>query len=243
MSKAFGLLLPVVVALCNIHCICGQETYYYKLTKKIQDGIEYTNTAGGQFITFSGDQCYDSDKYGVSVGNGQLTYTEQYSGNTRTYEGRSYFGYVLYRFKTDLSVLNIIVNNSLMYVYKRQAPPSSVTTCLLIRKKVNNGSTTTGGYVPMYPAYPANGGYPNGGATIDSNTGQNSSSFQQQPTKQPCSLCHGQGRIVKDTYPALYGTEDYQVRCNECGGYFMRSTGHTHITCPQCHGRGYTITD
>lgn len=66
---------------------------------------------------------------------------------------------------------------------------------------------------------------------------------RNQPTKHTCSLCNGQRRIVKDTYPSLYGQSDYQVKCNECGGYFMRSTGHTHITCPQCHGKGYFTTN
>ena len=54
-----------------------------------------------------------------------------------------------------------------------------------------------------------------------------------------CSLCHGKKRIVKDTFPPMFGTADYKVKCNECGEYFLRSTGHTHIPCPQCHGKGY----
>lgn len=51
-----------------------------------------------------------------------------------------------------------------------------------------------------------------------------------------CSLCHGSGRIVHDSYPGTLGTADYKVKCNECGGYFLKSTGHSHISCPQCHG-------
>lgn len=72
---------------------------------------------------------------------------------------------------------------------------------------------------------------------------QNSTSSSTQQTRHNCPLCNGQRRIVKDTYPSLFGTSDYKVRCNECGGYFMRSTGHTHITCPQCHGKGYFSTN
>ena len=243
MNKRFSILLLAVVAFFNISHICGQETFYYKLTKKIQDGIAYTNTAGGQFITFSNKECYDSDKYGISVGNGLLTYDELHSAtNTKTYVGRSYFGNVLYRFKADLSILNVIVNNSLMYVYKRQAAPSSVTTCSLIRKKERDGANTDGYASFMCPINPVNNDCSNGSTIINSNATQNSSSSRQQ-TKHTCNLCHGKKRIVKDIYPALYGTKDYHVKCDECGGYFLRSTGHTHIICPQCHGKGYFTTD
>lgn len=69
------------------------------------------------------------------------------------------------------------------------------------------------------------------------------SSTNRQPTKHTCPLCNGKKRIVKDTHPAMFGTENYKVRCDECGGYFLRSTGHTHVTCPQCHGKGYFTTD
>lgn len=241
MNKRFFNLL-LIVALCNIPYIYGQETFYYKLTKKVQKGIAYTNTAGGQFVTFSGNKCYDSDKYGISVGNGELSYDKQYStANTKTYIGNSYFGNVIYRFKSDLSVLNVEVNSNLIYVYKRQVAPSSVTTCSLIRKKGGSGSGS--GYIPVNPVTSYGGTYSGTATTTSPVRNQNSTKKNQQPVKHTCPLCHGTKRIVKDTYTPLYGTEDYRVRCNECGEYFMRSTGHTHITCPQCHGRGYFTTD
>ena len=81
------------------------------------------------------------------------------------------------------------------------------------------------------------------GGSSSSSQRQNTTHSRTQPTKHTCSLCNGQRRIVKDTYPSLYGQSNYQVKCNECGGYFMRSTGHTHITCPQCHGKGYFTTE
>ena len=81
------------------------------------------------------------------------------------------------------------------------------------------------------------------GGSSSSSQRQNTTHSRTQPTKHTCSLCNGQRRIVKDTYPSLYGQSNYQVKCNECGGYFMRSTGHTHISCPQCHGKGYFTTE
>ena len=243
MNKIKSKILFLMIFFCSVSEMLGQTTYYYKLTKKIQNGIEYTNTGGGQFVSFIGNKCYDSDRYGISVGNGQLVYNEQYSSSSKTYIGNSYFGNVMYRFKTDMSVLNIIVNKSLIYVYKRQTAPSSVTTCSLIRKR-GSSSGNSGSYLPSYPNNGYGGGYnTNNGGSSSSSQRQNTVPSRTQPTKHTCSLCNGQRRIVKDTNPALYGQSDYRVKCNECGGYFMCSTGHTHITCPQCHGKGYFTTN
>jgi tetratricopeptide (TPR) repeat protein len=53
-----------------------------------------------------------------------------------------------------------------------------------------------------------------------------------------CSMCHGTGRIGKELYPPSYGMPDNtKVRCNECGEYHLKSSGHTHVPCPVCHGR------
>ncbi len=217
------------------------QTYYYKLTKKIEAGNVYTNTAGGQFITFLGNTCYESDKDGISVGNGKLKFEKDFSNKLLIYLGSSYFGNnVKFKFTQDRNLLNVETVDGRIYVYKKQPAPSSVTTCSLIRKKGSSGSGS--GYIPINPVTSYDGTYSGTGTTTTPIQNENTTNKRQQ-TKYTCSLCHGKRRIVKDTYPALYGTKDYQVRCNECGGYFLRSTGHTHITCPQCHGKGYFTTD
>lgn len=54
-----------------------------------------------------------------------------------------------------------------------------------------------------------------------------------------CSLCHGTGRIGKEMNPPQFGLGDTsKEKCNECGEWFPKSWGHTHITCPNCHGKG-----
>lgn len=164
-------VLFVVIALCCSSAICAQTTYYYKLTKKIKDGEEYTNTAGGQFVSFVNNICYDSDKYGISVGNGQLTFHEEYSNNSKTYIGNSYFGNVVYRFKTDMSVLNIIVNKNLIYVYKKTTPANNIRTCSLIRKKETNSGG--GGSNPYYD----NPGYYDPGMNPGSGGGNQDNSY------------------------------------------------------------------
>lgn len=218
------------------------QTYYYKLTKKIEAGNVYTNTAGGQFITFLGNTCYESDKDGRNVGNGELTYNPHYSKKLKIYLGTSYFGNnAKFKFTQDRNLLNVETSDGRIYVYKKQRAPSSVTTCSLIRKN-KNSNLASEGYIHVNPMPDYDGTYSENGATTTPIQNENTTNKRQQ-TKYTCSLCHGKRRIVKDTYPALYGTKDYQVRCNECGGYFLRSTGHTHITCPQCHGKGYFTTD
>lgn len=220
----------------------SQNTSYYALIKKVHNHVVSTKVSGGQFISFIDNVCYESNKRGIGVGHGTLKLNSYSNSDFKYYNGNSYWGNsAMFKFKSDLSVLNVVLENGDVYVYRRQTPPSSATTCSLIRKKGSStGSSNNGGavYTPLYPNYGNNGGN-----TYSPSRGQNNSSTYRQPTKRTCSLCNGQRRIVKDTYPSLYGQSDYQVKCNECGGYFMRSTGHTHITCPQCHGKGYFTTE
>ena len=170
MNNLRGLI--IILVLCCSNVIHAQTTYYYKLTKKIQDGVEYTNTAGGQFVSFINNICYDSDKYGISVGNGQLMLDDDYSNNSKTYIGNSYFGNVVYRFKTDMSVLNVIVNKNLIYVYKKTAPADNILTCSLIRKKETNSEISTSyAQSPMVGAS-YNNSHNNTKSTINSQIGR-----------------------------------------------------------------------
>lgn len=56
-----------------------------------------------------------------------------------------------------------------------------------------------------------------------------------------CSHCGGTGKIVKNMGTSQYGlSNDYKVKCQTCGGLFLKSTGHTHIHCQYCGGKGLT---
>lgn len=199
----------------------SQSTYYYKLMKKIENGIEKTNTAGGQFITFKDNICYDSDKYGESVGNGQLKFESEYSNSSKTYVGNSYFGNVVYRFKQDLSVLNIVVTKNLVYVYKRTTPPSSQLTCSLIKKKNTSGSNYNYNYGYNY-GYNNNYNYNNSyNSSTNSNSGSSNSSVNQNSsryTDKTCHSCHGSGI------------------CNTCNGkgWYERLGVKGTMNCPNC---------
>lgn len=54
-----------------------------------------------------------------------------------------------------------------------------------------------------------------------------------------CPYCKGTGKIVKNISTSRFG-HDYEakVRCKECGVEYLPSTGHTHIHCKYCGGRG-----
>ena len=74
-----------------------------------------------------------------------------------------------------------------------------------------------------------NGSY-NSGTSNTNNSG---------PSQVKCSYCNGTGKVAKNTYPPQFGTQDYKVRCPECGEEHWKSDGHVHVPCPSCNGRGY----
>ena len=81
---------------------------------------------GGQFVAFVGDICYEADKKGIGVGHGTLKLNKSYSNSQfKYYMGSSYWGEAAtFKFKSDLSVLNVVLENGDVYVYKRQVAPA-----------------------------------------------------------------------------------------------------------------------
>ena len=227
-----------LVLLLLIICVCRNamsQTHYYKLTKKIENGEQYSNTAGGQFITFDGETCFDSDKYGISVGNGRLRLDNQYSSSTKTYIGNSYFGNTVYRFKPDLSILNIIVNKNLIYVYKRETPPATQTTCTLIRqKKSSNTSSNQATYNPIY-----SGGYDNSYNSSNTANDNSNTSKQKNKVRKRCAYCSGKGERIQHESVSTFGLDGPRVHCNICNQSWSYGTVHSHHKCSHCNGTGY----
>ena len=224
-----------------------QTTNYYKQTKFIENGKEYTSLSGGQFITIEDGSCFDSDINGRSVGNGRLNYYKEFSANHPTYIGNSYYGNVTYRFSSDYRTLNIIINKSIIYVYKMSTAPEGVVTSSLIKGSTSRpqGQFPWGSVGGIPPTY--GGNYKNGNNNNSAQSGNSqsmtSSTTKNQPKRHTCPRCNGNKRIAIETHPPMFGQEDYKERCSECGGYYLHSWGHTHVTCPQCHGKGYFTTD
>ena len=216
------------------------QTYYYRYTKSIIKGVTNTNVSGGQFITFNGKKCFESDKNGNNVGNGSMTYDAENSRQVETYWGSCYWSKNAHmKFNADKSLMNIETNSGNVYVYKRVTAPAGITTCSLIRKQESqNGGSSGSGYVSGIPAQPI---YPQGNYTGGVTNNSNSSNRSQQQTEnnpihQPqrkwCRTCRGTGQ------------------CNTCGGSgWVNRIGMGHSSycpncpnhngrCPWCNGRG-----
>ena len=233
MNKRIKLF--IILVLCYSNIIHAQTTYYYKLTKKIKDGVEYTNTAGGQFVSFINNICYDSDKYGISVGNGQLTLDNEHSNNSKTYIGNSYFGNVIYRFKTDMSVLNVIVNKNLIYVYKKTVPADNILTCSLIRKKETTSEIST-----SYAQNPMVGAsYNNSHNDIKTTINSQNTVKQKTKVRKRCTHCNGRGELIQHEYVGTFGNDGPRVHCNICNQSWSFGTVHAHHKCSHCKGTGY----
>lgn len=128
------------------------QTYYYRYTKSIIKGVTNTNVSGGQFITFDGKKCFESDKFGNDVGNGSLAYDAENSREIETYWGSCYWSKNAYmKFNADKSLMNIETNAGKIYVYKRATPPAGVTTCSLIHEKEQSKGSTGGSVIIEQP--------------------------------------------------------------------------------------------
>lgn len=224
------LLLPI-----NLF---AQKTYYYEFKKIIHDKKQSAGVSGGQFITFMSDICYESNKKGIGVGHGMLRRNKRLSNSsTVIYNGKSYWdNATTFKFTSDLMSLTVITQNGDEYSYKQAVAPTNVTTCSLIRKKNASGSSSNssyGGTVTNVPTQPIlNTG---GGTSSPSSTTPGKST----PVKvwHECGLCHGKGTIVRESNVPTYGT-DSQWYCSQCGRNVWKSSGHSHVTCQQCYGKG-----
>lgn len=226
------LLVSVLVFICSSSL--AQETYYFEQIKVVKGSSE-TRGFGGQFISFYKDICYESNNKGETVGHGMLELLKDSNTNVIKYTGNSYWGKATYKFNKELTRLNIILSDGTIYVYNKSTPPKDVTTSSLIKKKEgNSGSADLS--TPIYNP-PLQGDTPPMGS--GNNNGQSDKKVRENIIRETCTRCGGSKRIVYNTYPPMFGANDYKVKCNECGEYHLRSTGHNHITCPDCKGRGY----
>ena len=114
----------------------AQNIKYYSLQKIIQLGKVNTNCTGGQFVNIKDYVCFDSDKDGKSVGNGQLYIDKEDSNASQIlYVGSPYHGNARYIFSKDFSTLKVEINPHYIYEYKLATPPKDVLTCSLIKIK------------------------------------------------------------------------------------------------------------
>jgi len=217
--------MMVMMVLCCITFASAQDVRYYKQTRKIENGTSSTNVSGGQFITFTSDICFESNKHGVGVNHGTLKRNAAYSNSQYSiYQGSSYWGReTTFKFNVDKSVLNVVLENGDVYIYKRATAPAGQETCSLIRKSGGE----SGGYTstPIYPPQP-NPVAPPVPSSVAPPTPTTPSTPSPEPrkTKTPhinyktCHICQGDG--VCPT-------------CNGKGWYY-NSYGTGKVACPNC---------
>lgn len=226
------LLLLLIALLAGVHTSLIAQTRYYKLTKKVIKEVPSTNVSGGQFITFTKDGCYESDKEGYAVNSSTLKYKYTENG-ILIYSGKCYWGNGIFKFNNDKSRLNVVTGSGDIYVYAVATPPSSQTTCSLIRK-VESGGNSGVTYADV-PNWNNNQNTPinQGGSTV------NPTKPERTPQKRwhnvtktvDCNSCHRSGKCQtcngKGWYQGVYGPID----CPNCYGY---KTGK----CSHCQGNG-----
>lgn len=224
-----------MLALFSIAFSSAQDVRYYKLTRKVESGQSSTNVSGGQFITFTSDICFESNNHGVGVNHGTLKRNSSYSNSEySTYQGSSYWGKnTTFKFNSDKSVLNVVLENGDVYVYKRATAPTGQETCSLIREKPatsgNNNGSFVGGFTPppVYPNQPYN---PTPTQPSNSNTGttQQKPRYEWHEVTETCYMCHGTGNCQtcygKHWYTTQFGQRAEcpncrpDGKCTTCGG-------------------------
>lgn len=222
-------MLLLLCLLCVTFSI-AQETYYYSFVKATEPD---SKTKGGQFVTFSQNSCYDSDKDGYTVNNGILK-LDNYTNGIYTYRGESFWGDAIYKFNSDKSYLNIIVHNN-KYIYKRTPAPSGTMTCsLILNKNTNQNSSGQPIYIPANNyAVEYNIG------TYNPQNNTSNSANQKTKARKDCAYCSGKGEIIQHEYVATYGTNGARVYCSKCNQSWNHGTVHAHHRCNHCNGKGY----
>lgn len=205
MHVFFCLLLSFI----NIG-LADAQTYYYKLNSYTQSGRTSTNVSGGQFITFQGAICIETNNKGIPVGNGTLHRRMQ---DDNLYVGNAYWGAnTHFRFNSDRSSLSVTSPDGTIYKYIRANAPSGVTTCSLIRR--NSNSTSSGGAYIAPPIESSN--------NASSSSSSSSNSYQKKEHPKKCRKCNGSGTCRN---------------CNGTGTVFSTTYAiNKYITCPSCSG-------
>lgn len=213
----FVFLYVVFCFICN-WAIC--QTYYYQQIKIVKNNVEKSGDNTGQFITFTPNACYDSDKKGYSVNNGVLKYTSR-KGNIYSYSGSSYWGEAHYFVSLKRDRINIRVADGTVYVYERRTPPNGVNNSSKIRSKKNASSNAS------YPVL----------IDVSSNFSLPQNSKDASYKQVLCSFCNGSGKNPVCDYPPQFTGEvkSYQY-CPICKA---TKEVHSHGVCPSCNGKKY----
>lgn len=212
-------VIAIISCLMLVTLALNAQTYYYKMCSFTQGGATYTNVSGGQFITFRGAMCMETDAKGKPCGNGTLQRTIQ---NKDLYIGSSFWGpKTKFVFSSDRSSLKVTAPDGAVYSYQRSNAPQGVTTSSLI----SGGNGGSGG---VYVTTPVNS---SGSGAASHSSSSSGSNYKKTEHPKKCQRCLGSGVCPKCGGKGTYnnmGAGGY-TRCPSCGG-----TGK----CTMCHGKG-----
>ncbi len=214
----------------------GKDIGCYKLVETTESNIKIGSI---QFISFIGDQCYESDINGISVKNGTMRKNEYQSDrNVSVYNGGCFCGPgAKFGFSPDKATLTVTSKNGNKFIFKRVSPPKDVTTCSLIRTHSPEvqGSEEFNGYI-----------YNTVSPEVQTNQNNNiiksqQKSIRQKQTRRKCVYCNGDGQITKDdSAPSNFGIEKPKQQCQICGKWYNPNVFvHYHQKCSHCGGTGY----
>ena len=229
MNKMNKIIILIIFNFVGVTAT-AQNVSYYKLSSIRHGGNTNKSVSGGQFITFLSDICYESDNKGMGVGHGSLSRNNGYSNSQYTvYQGSSYWGKsTTFKFNADKSVLNVVLDNGDVYVYKRATAPAGQETCSLIRKPGGGG----GGSVVVTPTPTIIDPYNPTPTPMPTPIPTPTPTPTPQKTHK-CGLCGGSGRVIENNATSFGNTK----WCSECGKTVPDY--HYHTVCPSCKGKGY----
>ena len=208
-----AIIIIFSLAICNTY---SQDVKYYKLIRKISNGVSDKSVQGGLFITFSGNSCFESNIYGVGINHGVMRRNDEYSNSQCTvFMGSSYWGrHTVFKFNSDKSALNVIFDDDEIYVYQQVSPPQGIKTCSEIRSK--KPSSTLGNNTPPPTYFPP--ATQNSGFIGDRNNDSEATFYESVYVDVDCPHCHRSGE------------------CQSCNGTGMidYTFGEGKLDCPNC---------
>jgi len=236
MISYIRLLLIGFIAISNQ--ISAKETYCYKLIESSEPTIK---TGGVQFISFIGDQCYESSLNGAKIHEGKLNKNSyQSSSNKIVYNGKCFCGSgAKFEFSPDKTTLTVISNAGSIFKFIKISPPSGVRTSAYLVEESSDSYHKDGfisGSIPE-SAYNSSSNYFNN----SSGSYSNSNSSPTLPSRRfKCAYCDGGTIERNDNAPATYGQSRPRQKCPTCGKWYDPNVvTHYHQTCRHCGGTGY----
>lgn len=193
------------------------QTRYYRIIKEIySDHSQSPSQNIGQFITFNGDEAFESNIVGQNVGNGTLKILSSNNGVIE-YVGGSYWGTsIKYTFTDNMQTLHIYANNVTFHA-RWEEPPTDKTTCSYIKEPEP-------AYIPSYESIDIPVTY------------NNSGNMSRSKHKRQCYACGGKGWTVHEIWLGSAGAKTKHW-CHDCGKEV--SAGHQHKICESCGGTGW----